>query len=239
MLQKLFFILISAFAVFVQSVAGFGGTLISMPIGIMLVGIGNAKPVLTFLAWVTGLLMALTGLRHIDWKEFAKMTGVMLIGVLLGIWVFGSVSMKYLLVLYGAVIVVIGLSKLLGKTQKDPKPLWQWVSLSLAGLMQGMFVSGGSFLVIYATSRIKDKQVFRATVNAVWAVLNTVLIISYILDGMLSSEVLNLSAICIVPTLLAIWGANAAAKRINQKLFLQITYLVLIASGAVLLITNL
>ena len=104
--------------------------------------------------------------------------------------------------------------------------------------MQGMFVSGGSFLVIYATSRIKDKQVFRATVNAVWAVLNTVLIISYILDGMLSSEVLNLSAICIVPTLLAIWGANAAAKRINQKLFLQITYLVLIASGAVLLITN-
>ncbi|MBO4888938.1 MAG: sulfite exporter TauE/SafE family protein [Firmicutes bacterium] len=239
MLQKFFFILIAAFAVFVQSVAGFGGTLISMPLGIILVGIGTAKPVLTILAWLTGLLMALSGLKHIDWKEFGKMTGIMMIGVLLGILVFGSVKMNYLLVLYGAIIVIIGCWKLFVKNQKDPKPLWQWVSLSLAGLMQGMFVSGGSFLVIYATSRIKDKQVFRATVNAVWAVLNTVLIISYALDGMLGRDVLSLSAICVIPTLLAIWGANAAAKHINQSLFLKITYLVLIASGAVLLITNL
>ena len=239
MWQKILFILVAAFAVFIQSVAGFGGTLISMPIGITLVGIATAKPVLTILAWLTGIMVAVSGWKHIDLKELAKMTGVMLVGVLLGVWVFGSVSMKYLLLLYAVVVLIIGFKKLFFESKNETKPLWQWVSLSIAGLMQGMFVSGGSFLVIYATSQIKDKQVFRSTVNAVWAILNTVLIISYYFDGLLTAETLKLTGICVVPVLLAVYVANLASKKINQKVFLKITYLVLIASGAVLLLTNL
>ena len=239
MWQKILFILVAAFAVFIQSVAGFGGTLISMPVGITLVGIATAKPALTILAWLTGILVAVSGWKHIDLKELAKMTAVMLVGVLLGVWVFGTVSMKYLLLLYAVVVLIIGFKKLFFESKNETKPLWQWVSLSIAGLMQGMFVSGGSFLVIYATSQIKDKQVFRSTVNAVWAILNTVLIISYYFDGLLTAETLKLTGICVVPVLLAVYAANLASKKINQKVFLKITYLVLIASGAVLLITNL
>lgn len=238
MWQMILFVLVTAFAVFVQSVAGFGGTLLSMPLGILLVGVGVARPVLTIVAWITGIVMAIAGWRQINWKELIKMTLVMLVGVLLGIWLFNNLSLSFLLVLYGVMIILIGLKKLLRPSSRTlPAPL-QWGALTIAGLMQGLFVSGGSFLVIYAMARIKEKQVFRPTINLVWALLNTVLVVNYFLSGQLSGSVLSASGICLVPTFLAMAAGAALAKRINQAVFLKIVNLILIVSGAVLVISN-
>ena len=239
MWQTIVFVLVAAFAVFIQVVAGFGGTLISMPFGIMLVGVAISKPVLTIVAWLTGLIMAISGWKHIDFKELAKMTIVMLIGVFLGIWLFSSVSMNYLVILYAIVVLLIGLKKFFKDSSKPLPAALQWGSLGIAGLMQGLFVSGGSFLVVYATSQIKDKQVFRSTVNAVWAILNTVLIVSYFVEGMLSADVWKITGLCLIPTLGAFYLAEVVARKIKQKLFLKIAYPLLIVSGGVLLITNL
>ncbi len=233
------FILVIAFAVFVQSVAGFGGTLLAMPLGIVLVGVGVAKPVMTIVAWLTGVMVAVSERKDIDKKELLKMLGVMLAGVLLGIWLFGSVSLNFLLIGYAVIIILIGLKKLFFDSEKTlPAPL-QWASLAIAGIMQGLFVSGGSFLLVYAVARMKEKQVIRSTVNAVWAFLNIFLITTYAIGGTLTPEVLKMTGLCVVPTFAAVFAARAVAKKIDQKTFLRIAYVILIASGTVLLITNL
>ena len=40
--------------------------------------------------------------------------------------------------------------------------------LLAAGMIHGMFVSGGALLVVYATLVLKDKEEFRATVALIW-----------------------------------------------------------------------
>ena len=239
LLQELLFIFVVFVAVFIQSVAGFGGTLIAMPLGILLVGVGTAKPVMTIIALLTGAAVALAGTKHIQWKELLKMTSVMLIGVLMGLWLFGSVSLQFLLILYAIVIVLIGLKKLFYKSSRELPPLLQWAALAVAGIMQGLFVSGGSFLAVYAVSRIPEKESFRSTVNAVWVFLNIFLIASYWAQGALTGPVLTMSFFCVIPTLLAVWIAGIVAKKMKQETFLKISYLILIVSGSVLLITNL
>ena len=238
MVEVLFYLVI-LFGVFVQSLVGFGGTLITMPLGILLKGPDTTKPVMTFVAWVTGAAVLITDYKYINWKELGKMIAVMLPCVLAGLWVMGKVQMSFLLIIYGVVIVAIGVKKLFFPPKRTPSKAVQNTALGLAGIMQGLFVSGGSFLAVYAVERLPEKREFRATVNAVWAILNIVMILTYFNGGKVDRQMLTMGAIAIAPTILGIWLGGVLAKRVRQQTFLKLIYLILIASGAVLLISNL
>lgn len=237
-MQYVLFMLILMFGVFVQALAGFGGTLIAMPLGIMIMGMGVTKPVMTFVAWITGVIVVVQEYKHINTRELMKMVGVMLAGVLGGIWLTGRLQLNFLLILYGIVVAGIGIKRLFFKQKKEPSPLVQNTALAVAGIMQGLFVSGGSFLAVYSVAKIKEKQEFRATVNAVWAIINTIMIITYFINGSVTKDVLTASGTAIIPTLVTVWLGGVLTKRVKQETFLKIIYVVLIISGAVLLITN-
>lgn len=237
-MQYILFMLVLMFGVFVQALAGFGGTLIAMPPGIMIMGMGVTKPVMTFVAWITGVIVVVQEYKHINARELMKMVGVMLAGVLGGIWLTGRLQLNFLLILYGIVVAGIGIKRLFFKQKKEPSPLVQNAALAVAGIMQGLFVSGGSFLAVYSVAKIKEKQEFRATVNAVWAIINTIMIITYFINGSVTKDVLTASGTAIIPTLITVWLGGVLTKRVKQETFLKIIYVVLIISGAVLLITN-
>ena len=238
MLRIVLFLLVMTFGVFVQATVGFGGPLIIMPLGLMLLPLGVVKPVTTFTAWLAGLSVLVTDYKYINWRELAKMAGVMLIGVLGGMWLTGRLPSNILLPLYGAVVVFIGVQRLFFPTGRQTPAAVKNTALALSGLMQGLFVSGGSFLAIYAVEQLPEKREFRATVNAVWGILNTVMLITFWTGGGLTAEVLKVGALAIVPTAAAIWLGGLLTRRVKQATFLKIIYIVLIVSGIVLFITN-
>lgn len=237
-MKTVLFLLILMFGVFVQSLAGFGGTLLSMPLGIMLMGIGLSKPVMTIVAWITGVVVLITEYKYINKKELLKMVAVMLVGVLGGIWVSGKVQLNFLLLIYAVVVAGVGFKKLFFPQKRKPSVAVQNTALALAGVMQGLFVSGGSFLGIYAVERLPEKREMRATVNAIWSIINSIMIFTYFLNGTMTKDVLTMSGIAIVPTLIAIWLGGALTKKIKQTTFLKMIYIILIVSGIVLFITN-
>lgn len=237
MTEVLFFLVI-LFGVFLQSSVGFG-TVVTMPLGILLMGMGVTKPVVTFIALLTGLSVLIREHRHINWRELVKMSGVMLVGVLAAQWVAGRVKMNYLLVLYGAVVVGIGVKKLFWPVAKPASKAVQNLALAIAGIMQGLFVSGGSFLAVYAVDRMPEKQELRATNNALWAILNTVMLTLYLTGGQVDRKVLVMGAIAVIPMILGVWLGGVFTSRIKQQTFLKLVYVILIASGIVLLISNL
>ncbi len=236
MVEVLFFLVI-LFGVFLQAAVGFG-TVVTMPMGILLMGIGLTKPVVTFVALLTGLVVLSTEYKYINWRELVKMAGVMLVGVLAALWIAGKVKMNFLLIFYGIVVIGIGVKKLFFPSKQQSSKAIQNTALAIAGIMQGLFVSGGSFLAVYAVDRMPDKREFRATTNALWVVLNTVMLITYFAGGQVDRKVLIMGAIAIIPMILGTWLGGVFAKRIRQQTFLKLVYVVLIASGIVLLITN-
>ncbi len=230
-------ILFIAFAV--QSLAGFGGPLIAMPLGISVVGVELAKPVITFCAWLSAAVIAVRNRRHIVYRELFKMSGVMLVFMIAGLWLFENVQAAYLQVLYGIIVICIGLKKLFLPSEK-PVPKWMAaLAICLAGVMQGLFVSGGSFLVIYAIGAIPEKQQFRATLSGVWAVVNILLLASYALNGSFTPPVLSAAALGLIPLAAAVVCGSLLAGKMKQAVFLKGAYILLVISGAVLLITNL
>ena len=233
------FLLIVLAAFTVQSLTGFGGPLIAMPLGISAVGLATAKPVVTLCAWLSAAIVALKNRKDIVYPELFKMTGTMLVFMLAGLWLFKNVQMNFLQVIYGIIVMCIGVKKLFFPSDK---PMPKWVSplaICLAGVMQGLFVSGGSFLVIYAVGAIPEKQKFRATLSGVWALLNIFLLGSYFFDGSFTQPVITSSLLSLIPLTAAVVCGSLLAGKLNQKVFLKVAYILLIVSGAVLLITNL
>ena len=165
------FLLIVFAAFSIQSLTGFGGPLIAMPLGISTVGLAAAKPVVTLCAWLSAAVIAVRERHNIVWRELFKMSGVMLVFMIAGLWLFKNVQMPFLQVLYGIVVLCIGVKKLFWPSVGE-MPRWAVVlSICLAGIMQGLFVSGGSFLVIYAVGAIPEYIWFYPRILFAWCIV--------------------------------------------------------------------
>lgn len=197
----------------------------------------NAKVVLNVMAWLSGLMIAVTGYRHINWKELLKMSAVMLVGMFAGIQICRIVkSENILLTIYGIIIVVVALKNLCIHTEKKLPDLILWIVLILAGIIHGMFVSGGALLVIYATQVLKEKEEFRATVAPVWVVLNFFLMVTQFRSGLVGTADIRLICISILPLLIATWLGKKLVCKVSQKVFLNLTYILLLISGVSLIV---
>lgn len=89
---------------------------------------------------------------------------------------------------------------------------------------------------ILFNNRAKDKNEFRATIAPIWVVLNTVMMIDYVYHDRVTSYSLYLIGMSILPLFLAIWIGNKLQKKVSQKTFLNLTYILLILSGLSIII---
>ena len=85
--------------------------------------------------------------------------------------------------------------------------------------------------MIYATQVLKDKEEFRATVAPVWVVLNSCLMFTQMRAGLIGQGDVRLILISIVPLLVATWIGKKLVKKVSQKVFLNLTYILLLISG--------
>lgn len=236
-MRELFFLIVLFVSNVIQAITGFAGTVLAMPPSVYLLGLDHAKVVLNAMAWLSGLMIAVTGYRHINWKEFIKMSCFMLVGMFAGIQICQIVaSEEVLLTMYGIVIVAVALKNLCIHSQKQLPPALLGIILLLAGIIHGMFVSGGALLVIYATQVLKDKEEFRATVAPIWVVLNTCLMFTQVRNGLVEPADIRLILISIVPLFAATWIGKKLVKRVSQKVFLNLTYALLLISGISLIV---
>lgn len=171
-MEKVLFAAAFFVAYTIQAVTGFAGNIFAMPVGTHVMGLSSSVAVLNAMGFFACGMLAVLNFKYINWRELAKMTCGMLPFLALGIWLDTVLPLPVLLRIYGAIIVFIGIRNLLSKEQRF-LPKWLLaIIVAAAGLIQGMFVSGGAFLVIYAVQKMKDKQQFRATLSALWAILN-------------------------------------------------------------------
>lgn len=230
-MRNILFLIILFTANVIQAITGFAGTLLAMPLSMMLIGVHEAKVILNIMAVLSCLILASKSRKHIQPKILLNIIAWMAVGMVFGIWIFEHLSLNILLPFYAVMIILIALKKLLIKNEiKMSKWMLNGVLLA-AGIIHGMFVAGGALLVVYASTVLKNKENFRATVAAVWVVLNTGLMISDFVQGYMTPGVIKMAGISILPLLLAIYVGNKIHERIDQKVFMKITYALLLASG--------
>ena len=233
-MKSILFVIILTLANIIQGITGFAGAPIAMPPCIALVGASDAKAAITFIFWITSVIVTLKNLKDIDYKQLGIILGFMSVGVVAGMWMFSHMSLPILMLIYGIVVMAIGIKKLISPNTKNLPAPFRYGALLISGLMQGLFTSGGPFLAIYSTTAIKDKKVFRPTVTTVWSVLNTYMVISMYKQDMYTPSSLKLIAFSIIPVLVAIYLGKRLNAKMKQQTFLKLVYGLLILSGSLL-----
>ena len=131
------------------------------------------------------------------------------------------------------------LSRRRGSAEEGEKGDVKWYSyLALvgAGVIHGMFSSGGPLAIIYSSSAIKDRDSFRSTMCMLWVTLNSILTVSYALDGSITTEMLRIALVMIPFVIGGIIAGNLIVRRVNNKVFSVVVYACLLVTGIFLLV---
>ena len=215
----------------IMSITGFAGTMLAMPVSILLLGVEDARFILNVTAIMTCVFIGIQQWKYANKKELAKILAVMLIGMAMGTLLYRVIPLDFLLPAYGIVIIIVSVQRLI-YPQGAQLPKWAYLPVLIAaGIIHGMFVSGGALLVMYATLVLLDKSEFRATIAATWAVLDPTFFVLNFNIALWNAENMMLIGACIPLLVLSVWLGNWMHKRIGQEWFMKLTYILLVLSG--------
>ena len=235
MLKDVMFLVVVFLTNIIQGITGFAGTVLAMPPGIFLQGIDTAKMVLNILGILASLWIVSVSYKDINWKEVKKILFFMVIGTALGMKIFTLLPLEFLLKIYAIFIILMALKGIFIKGEMTT-PEWVLVGvILLAGVIHGMFVSGGPLIMIYVAKKLKSKCSFRATLAIVSIVLNTYLAFSHYNQGIFTSENLKLLYLSIPPFALGMIVGNILHHKMSQATFLKLSYILLSISGVALI----
>lgn len=221
----------------VQALTGFAGVMLSIPPTILLYGPDMAKAVINVICWLVCAYLMVQNRKYINPKELLRIVVFMLAGMGIGIHLYNVVNQNILVPLYGAIIVAVAVKNMVFKQGKSALPAWIAIPVLLgAGIIHGMFASGGALLVVYLVATFRDKDSFRANVASVWTILNLVLMFNDYQKGLYTGEFFELLALGIIPLAAAVYLGNKIHDMINQKMFNRLTYGLLLAAGSMILI---
>lgn len=221
----------------IQCVTGFAGTVLAMPFSVMLVGLDTARPILNVMGIAASVGVIARHYKDINKKEFFTILGVTLPGMLAGAFLknrlsdYGSLLFKIL----GVLVILFALLNfaafILKKDFAEKNKTLGYVFLIAGGVTHGLFVCGGPLIVSYASVKLKDNNAFRATLSAVWIVLNSILMATDAVAGSFNGRILLLTAICLAVLVGAILLGNRIASKMSRKAFLLLTYALMVISG--------
>ncbi len=227
----------------IQGITGFAGTILAMPPELMLVGYDVAQPILNVLGILAGVYVFSTQSRYVDWKQLKKVVLIMAIGIFAGFFLEGMLAgyESLLYKLLGVFVVFLALQgfwKLSGNGKAASEKASTGKSLALlisAGVVHGMFVSGGPLLIGYLSREIKEKRSFRATISTIWIILNSIILVQDIGAGMWTRELVVQQLITLPFFIAGMFVGSILVKKMSQAVFMKLTYILLFISGILLL----
>jgi uncharacterized membrane protein YfcA len=237
-------ILLSGLIVFLthalEAVTGFGCAVLAMPFVTALLGVRQGIIIITILSWFLALYMVISKRKQLNFRQFVVICGCMAIGLPVGMYLFRAFDMIFLKKILGIFIIVTSAWQLFLRlryknskkmTSQDIKRLPYYGLLIIGGIVHGMFSTGGPLVVIYASRTLPDKGQFRATLCLLWAVLNTVIIGAYLLEGSITLPIAGTTGLLIPFVLFGIIAGEKIHHKVNEQIFSVIVFSMLLITG--------
>ena len=225
----------------VRGLSGFGAGLVSTPLLALLFPITMVVPATALIVFVLFVFLTLRDRHQVLWVEFWRLLWPTLVGVLGGLYLFSTLDNKLLLKLLGGFLVVYAAYMLIARLVKLPQATfstrWAWPLGFTGAFIDALFGGGGGTLVVlYMQSRTSDRNAFRATLAVLWFVEMVTRIAGYMLVGFYTEPTLTLVA-CMLPfMLLGTWLGERLSNRVSHESFNVIIAVMVLLSGASLLV---
>ncbi len=224
-----------------RGMSGFGAGLIATPLLAFVLPMSTVVPVTALVVFVLFILLTIRDRHQVLWDEFRRLVLPTLVGVACGMYLFTLLDNRLLLKLLGGFLVAYAAYMLfalwVGMQQLRLSERWALPLGFLGAFIDTMFGGGGGTLVvIYMHGRGVGKAEFRATLAMLWFVEMITRIGGYALAGYYTESTLALVAAMLPFMLLGTWVGEKINARVSQETFSKILAVMLLLSGANLLL---
>jgi uncharacterized membrane protein YfcA len=220
-----------------QAMSGFGSTILALTLGIHFYPIDVLLPVLVALDMIVNLYIVARHYRHISRPHLLRsILPAMCIGVALGIVVFRYIEGNLLKKFFGVLVILLSVRELvrLWRSRQEKMLLSNLKATGYvvaAGIVHGIYASGGP-LLIYTVSKLGlSKSVFRSTLGAVWFIFSVILTASYWIGGKFTAQTAKLLLILLPMILIGILLGERLHHRIDEYRFKIFVFAILFFAG--------
>jgi uncharacterized membrane protein YfcA len=238
-LDGYFFILaaIVLFAYTTQTISGFGSIIIALTLGANFYPIPKLLPILVLLTVIMNIYLLTKHRSYIDRTLLIKrILPLMVVGFAIGVFVFNYFQTGVLKNVYGIFVVIFSLREIIilvwKKNEQRPLTTLQTIGwMFSAGVVHGIYASGGP-LIVYPVSRIiTNKSVFRSTLIAVWLFFNIILIVTYAATCRFTIQSLTWTAMLLPIIALSVFLGEWLHNYVNEYKFRILVYIILTIAG--------
>jgi len=219
---------------FTHSFAGFGFSLVSVPLLIIFLSPKIVVPVLIIHSLFINLYLTYSCRKNIETRRVLPLFVFGLIGTIIGAKILLFMAAQSLKIFISITIAVIALAYLLGFNMKIKNEKLAYGPVgTLSGILNGSISMSGPPLIFFFTNQGVKKHIFRANLLSYFLLLNIITIPVYLIDGLLTEEVLLYSAALLPGLVAGAFTGNKLSHLLPERIFRRIVLIVVMLSGIV------
>ena len=236
----LYWIVATVAAFFVKGLFGFANTLVFTSILSFGVSNANISPVELLLGFPTNVILAWKERKSIRWGICLPLALLVVIGTIPGALFLKNADSGSIKIVFGVIIVLIGLEMLLRSRNtaglKQSKVVLVIIGI-LSGVLCGLY-GVGALLGAYISRVTDDSHSFKANICTIFVIENILRIILYSVWGILTFDIFRQAVVLIPFMLIGLCAGMLSGKFLDKKIVRKLVILMLIISGAALIVTN-
>jgi Predicted permeases len=221
---------------FVGICAGFGGALTTMPLITLLLPLKMAAPMSVIVGTATALYATWLSRKETNWRSALVLIVFSFAGIPVGIYALSYLPDHIMKIGLGGFLILYSFYSLF--IPRLPVYDKNWIAMPIgviAGALGSAFSTNGPPVVIYGMLRNLAPAAFRGTLNAFFTANNIAIIGGLTTSGILTVSTVKLVMFCIPTMILGSLVGQYVHKRISVNVFRVMVFLLLIASGAMLI----
>jgi uncharacterized membrane protein YfcA len=221
---------------FVGICAGFGGGLTTMPLITLMLPVKMATPLSVIVGTATAIYATWLSRKETDWRSAAVLIAFSFLGIPVGLYALSYFPDHIMKMGLGGFLILYSFYSMF--IPRLPVYDKRWIAAPLGaigGALGAAFSTSGPPVVMYGMLRNLGPAAFRGTLNAFFTANNIAVVGGLATSGILTISVVKLVLFCIPTMILGSLVGQYVHKHISVKVFRVLVFILLIASGAMLI----
>ena len=234
-------ILATVLAYFVKGLCGFANTLVFTSILSFGTTNINISPVELLIGYPSNIILTWKNRKKLDKKIFIPLIVLVLLGSIPGAFLLKTVDPRYVKIVLGVVIILLGVEMLLRDRDilkfRESKAVLFIIGL-ISGVLCGMF-GIGALLAAYVGKVTDNSDGFKANMSIVFIFENTFRIVLYSVLGIITTSGIKYVLMLLPLMLLGLFLGMKSSSVLKEKTVKTLVVVFLIISGIMMIVTNL
>ena len=229
--------LIACFAYAIESIFGFGGTIIFLGLSGFFFDFNSLLKLAMIVGLSSGLAVLIQSYKYASLKHLIKILIYTIPGALIGTYFISYFASDILIKIFALILIVYGCFNLFFPDIKFPQFLKNFFVI-LGGFIQGIYTIGGPFVLMGYKDNFSSKQELRSTMAGYFFIINSLRAIFFVFLGGSYLEIVKIYYPIALLVMFSVWLGYFIHKQIPEILFKKLIIIAITLIGILILFTK-